>query len=399
MDAGQLKESDLEGSDQIEEDDVIEFASDAYSDVVLGDMPVDSFAAEGTVMHTIRQMCLTFETDPLDYEGVTISADGHTFTLTSDMLDRLTAGIDWIRSKVFRPDVEIRVDLSAWIPAFGTCDTAFYVDETLYISDYKNGVGKPVSAEENRQLMLYALAYWVLIGRPSLKRVVLNIDQPRAGGMKFWECSGETLLRFGEEVTATHRRIQAGNIEFVPSKNGCQFCPVKKVEGGCAAYNQWMVGMMGNALMDPSVKSPSFKDPSQISRAQRWYIIQHGSAIKSWLTKLYADSLSSAINGDPDPGSKAIMGSEGNRQFNDEDTAKILLVEALGEAAFKPRKIIGFTEIDALVKPGRKKQGHPETWEALQELVRRPPGKPKLVPVTHPSPALVQDWDDAFDDL
>jgi len=75
------------------------------------------------------------------------------------------------------------------------------------------------------------------------------------------------------------------------------------------------------------------------------------------------------------------------------------VVKALRADAFKPLSIIGITDIDRLMKPGRKKLGHPEEYEALQELVKRPPGRPKLVSADHPKEAYMAVSDDDFDDL
>jgi hypothetical protein len=157
--------------------------------------------------------------------------------------------------------------------------------------------------------------------------------------------------------------------------------------------------MMGAGMMDPSQEQPSFRDPAQLSRAHRWYIVRHAPAIRSWLGKLYQESLAAAISGDPDPGSKAIEGSEGSRFFKDPVAARDIVVSALGASAFKAPPMIGLPEIERVMKPGRKKQGFPDEWEALLQLVDRPPGTPKLVPVEHPKPALVRDYSDDFDDL
>lgn len=398
--AGEIKASDLEGEhEQIDEDTAIEFGDGAYDGVTLDDRESTIFSAEGTAMHEIRQTCLEFNLDPFVFVGTKVTADGFTFTIDADKADRLVEGIDWIRQHTRSPMVEIRVDLSPWLPdQFGTCDTAWLYKHKLYVSDYKNGQGKPVSAEKNRQLRAYALGVWHMVGRPEIDGVVINIDQPRAGGMKYWECSLQELVAFGEELRAAYARVEAGDVEFVPTKAGCQFCPVKKSKRGCAARNAWQVHMLGAGVMDIS-EPPSFRDPAQMTRALRYYIVEHAAEIRAWLAQLHADSLAAAIAGDPDPGSKAIMGEQGNRYFVDPAEAERLVVKAVGDEAWKPRQLIGITEIDRLMKPGRKKLGHPEEYEALQELVRRPAGRPKLVPASHPSPAYSQDYADDYDDL
>ena len=394
---GELKTSDLEDGDSISEDEIIDGALDAYSDVVLAPGETTSFSAEGTVMHEVRQLCLEFGLDPFNFVGKQFSHEKFSFEITEDMADKLLAGLDWIRQHTNTPFVEIRVDLSQWLPdQFGTCDTAWLYDGRLFISDLKWGAGKPVSPEKNRQLMAYALGVWHLLGRPVIKGVVLNIDQPRAGGMKFWDCSFEELHEFGEELKRVYARVMADDVEFVPTTKGCQWCPVRKSKRGCAAYNQWALLMLGTFDIDQG--EPKFRDPAQMSRTMRYYIVKNAAAIRSWLGTLYSESLAAAISGDPDPGSKAIMGDQGNRFFTDAKKAEELLSEAIGDAAYKPRQMIGITEIERLVKPGRKKQGHPETWADLLLLVDRPPGRPKLVPADHPSPAFIEDTSDEFDD-
>ena len=395
--AGELKESDLEDGETVTEDEVIDFNLGEYSDVVLDTRETTSFSAEGTVVHEIRQYCLDLGLDPFDFVGRTFTHDKFSFLIDEDKADRLIPGLDWIRQHTNAPLVEIRVDLSPWLPGqFGTCDTAWVYKNKLYLSDYKNGAGKPVDATENRQLMAYALGVWHMLGRPAVEQVILNIDQPRAGGMKFWECSLATLIEFGEELKRAYDRVMRGDVEFVPTTKGCHWCPVRKTKRGCAAFNQWKLLMLGN--FDISDGEPKFRDPAQMSRAMRYYIVKHAASIRSWLGTLYSESLNAAIAGDPDPGSKAIVGDQGNRYFTDAKKAEELLVTAVGDAAYKPKQIIGITEIERLVKPGRKKQGHPETWDDLQLLLTRPPGKPKLVPADHPSPAYHENVGDLFDD-
>lgn len=400
--AGELRESDLDGdkTEHISEDAIFELEGSAYQDVILNpESDVNSFTAEGTIMHSVREICLDLGLEPHDFLGLTMSYHGFSFELDDSMLDRLVAGIDWIREHTDSPLLEVRVDLSPWWPEqFGTCDAGWVSKNTLFISDYKDGIGIPVSAEGNRQLRIYALGVWHKLGRPAVKKVIINIDQPRAGGMKFWEITLDELLEFGEEMIRVYNRVQSGNVEFVPTRGGCQWCPVRKTARGCAAHNRFHAQMLGLGFLDPTVQ-PTFIDPEQMPRALRFYISSHAADIKKWLTELHQQSLNAALSGDPDPGSKAIEGSMGHRYFTDPEAAEGLLVATLGSDAFVPRKLIGFTEIDNKLKPGRKKVGNPEVYESLAEITSRPEGKPKLVPADHPKPEYVKFTADEFDDL
>ena len=412
---GELRESDMEGevAEQISEEEIITQNVDQYQDVVLDPRRESTtFSAEGTVMHDIRANCLALDLDPHNFVGLTMSADGYSFTIDDDMADHLVEGIDWIRERAENPAVERKVSLNEWLPGnYGFCDT-YWLDKVrgkseaydLYVSDFKFGIGEPVAAINNRQLRLYALGAWAELGFPKIRNVILNIDQPRAGGMKFWDnetpgnpLTFEKLMEFADEVRRVYARIEAGNVEFAPNSKSCRWCPVRKTSRGCNAFNLWMTSMIGSAVMDLSVENPKFTDPAQMSRARRYYIVSQASKIREWLAKLHEESLNAAVAGDPDPGSKAIDGS-GRRYFTDEEKAAQIVEKALGEAAFKPKVLIGFTEIDKTMKPGRKKEGHPQAYADLLKLVGTKDGKPKLVPADHPAPAFTRAAEDDFED-
>ncbi|MER9524015.1 DUF2800 domain-containing protein [Mesorhizobium sp. M0292] len=365
------------------------------------DRDASEWSAEGTVAHEVREMCLAFGLDPQSFVGATISADGFTYVVDDEMAGHLQPGIDWVREHTSNPHVEIKVDLTPWLPdQFGTCDTGWLsIDiielDTLYISDLKYGAGVSVDAIGNKQLRLYGLGMWHFLGRPRVERIVLNIDQPRAGGMKYWDITLDELLAFGEEMKAVYAKIVAGDVEFKPSHKACRWCEVRQAPGGCAPRDRWLMEMAADAC--PTFKLPGYEGQNLVG-ARRWLVVQNASDIRARLAELHEESLLAALNGKPDPGSKAVEGDLGDRRFKDTKKAEALLTAALGDKAYKPRELIGIGEIERLVKPGRKKAGHPDTWADLQKILDRPPGKPKLVPEDHQRPALVR-WEDDFDDL
>lgn len=401
MSRGELKESDLEDDlkEQVTEDELLEQNISGYGDVILDPgRESTSYAAEGTVMHSVRADCLTFGMDPYEFVGQTLSADGFSFQITEDMVDHLVAGIDWINESTGNPHVEEKVDLGEWLPGnYGFCDTYWVTGETLFVSDLKFGQGDPVRVDGNRQLRLYALGAWAALGKPAVEHVTMNIDQPRAGGMKFWTITFDELMEFALEAVRVYGRVTKGDVEFVPTTLGCKYCPVRKSKRGCAAFNKWHLWMIGAAVMDPSNPEPKFRDPEQMPRAQRYYIVHHAPAIRSWLTKLHEESLNAAIEGDPDPGSKAIEGGEGRRFLTDPEAAAEIVERAIGDRAYN-KKLIGFTEIDKLMKPGKRKVGFPKEYAELQELVDRKEATAKLVPTDHPAPAYVRAVEDDFED-
>lgn len=377
------------------------------------------FADEGTAAHEVRQLCLETGVDADFFLGSKVTVNGADYEVTEAMCEALQPGIDWIREFTDSPYVEIRLDLSAILPGqFGTMDAGWIVGDTLYVSDLKYGMGEPVSPERNKQQMLYALGFWYFLGGPSVTKVVICIDQPRAGGMKFWECDFDTLLAFEAEckeafdaiegigeadlMTSPAQFFQTWQHEFQPTTKGCRWCPARDPNAktgymGCEAHNRHMLAVFQNAFDDLDAE-PHFPEPDTFDPATRAYIVTHAKQAEKWLAKMHSASLEAALMGNPDPGLKAVIGRRGDRYLTDEAQAEAILTGAIGDAAYKPRQLIGITDIEKAIKPGKKKQGHPEAWEALSKLVDQPEGKPILVPADDERAAITS-IPDQFDDL
>ena len=367
------------------------------------------FAAEGTAAHEVRALALDLGIDPHEFIGMRITADGFTFPVTEEMCDHLMPGIDWIREQTAprskgRPDlmvVENRVDLGHFLPGqFGTLDLGILRDDAVIISDLKYGAGVPVDAVNNRQLMIYAAGFWFNHGhgkRPHARRVILNIDQPRAGGMKFWELDRSELLAFAEEARAAARVVDDPDAALVASEKGCRWCPVRTTEWGCKTYDAFMLSLFADAF-DDIENEPDFPDPERMTPERRYHIVRNAHLARAWLAKLREESLAAALAGRPDPGSKAVAGQKGDRHYNDEAAAEAILVRALGRDDAFNRKLLSPAQAEPLMKPGRKRKGHPEAWDDLTALVVQSDGKPALAPAEDEREALTPFAYD-FDDL
>ena len=114
--------------------------------------------------------------------------------------------------------VEQRLDFSKWIPeGFGTGDCVIVSDETLTVIDFKYGVGILVEAENNPQMMCYALgALSIFDGIYDIKEITMTIFQPRREHVSTFTISKEALLSWAEETLApTAQLASKGEGEFI----------------------------------------------------------------------------------------------------------------------------------------------------------------------------------------
>ena len=190
------------------------------------------FAAEGTGMHLIRAECLELGMDPSDFLGQKLRVEGFEFEVNEDWCRWLQPGLDWVREQAGVMFVEKLVDLSEWMPGqFGTADTIIVAPGCMTVNDFKGGAGEVVDAEDNGQLLIYALGAWSNFGRALVPdagkdyRVRLVIDQPRAGGISVWETTLGYLLEFGEKARAAAARTLEPNAPLCAGAKQCRWCP------------------------------------------------------------------------------------------------------------------------------------------------------------------------------
>lgn len=98
--------------------------------------------------------------------------------------------------------IEQRLDFSCWVPeGFGTGDCIIVADKLLHIIDFKYGQGVLVEAEENPQMMLYALgALRLFDSLYDITEVSMSIYQPRRENVSTWTISVDELNAWAENT-------------------------------------------------------------------------------------------------------------------------------------------------------------------------------------------------------
>lgn len=381
------------------------------------------FAAEGTGLHQIRAECLELGLDPQDFIGQKLKVEGFEFEVTEDWARWLQPGIDWLREQPGVLFVEKRVDLTEWAPKamleggavvhdpqgnvgeprepemYGTSDTILVTPVCMTVNDFKGGAGEVVDAEDNWQLLIYALGSWSNFGRKIVPdagpdyRIRLVIDQPRAGGISIWETTLGYLLEFGEKVRVAAERTYDPDAPLVASAKGCRWCPIKVTCSEHARFVLDLFAMKFDDLDDADLIGALPSLPSEVTVDRRSYIIKHADMFSKWLAGLHAAALADALAGRPTPGLKAVLGRAGAREWRDDDEAAKALAKVLKPDQVFESKIISPTTAEKRLKT--------KQWEQVEGMVTRSPAQPTLASATDKRPAIepvATKFDDVSDD-
>lgn len=259
--------------------------------------------------------------------------------------------------------VEVRLDFSDVVPeGFGTGDCIIIGGNTLYVIDYKHGKGVPVSAEENPQMMLYALGalrkYAMLY---HIDEVRMAIVQPRLGEASEWALPAGELGERANQIRPTALQAFDGKGDFAAG-DWCRFCRAKAT---CRARGE-QHGAVVSAL-----EAFGMSKPPLITNEELGDILRRAAPIAAWVADLQDCALAALLRGEPVPGWKAVEGRS-NRKFSDVEAAFSALVKAgYDEAMLYERNPITLTAVEKLT-------GKPKFCELLSDYVIKPQGKPTL---------------------
>ena len=331
-------------------------------------------AKEGTLAHELAELKVRnyFNPDDVSKRKLTYAVKKlkENELWQDEMITHTDTYVDYIRDISVKlpsqPAVEIekRLDLGAYVPdGFGTADFIMFQGEDLYVVDFKYGKGVPVSAEENPQMMLYALgAYKAYCFLYPIRNIHLAIVQPRLDSVSEWSCSLDDLLKFGIYVTERAALAIKGEGDFCPGEKQCRFCRAKQQCRARADHNVRMAFSADKGKLPPLISS---------EEAGR-YLMQ-GEDLEKWLKDLKEWALSECLAGNEVPGWKAVEG-RGSRDWTDMDAAFAKLVRSgvTEEAMLWEEKPLTLAQVEKMI--GKKVfQG------AVGEFVIKNPGKPTLV--------------------
>lgn len=261
-------------------------------------------------------------------------------------------------------EIEKKVDFGRWAPGgFGTADCLLLKGNQLHVIDFKYGKGVPVSAEENPQMMLYALGardmYGILY---HFDEFHLHIIQPRIDNVSEWTCTEEELLEFGSYVKERSALAIDGAGEFCPGESQCRFC---RARSRCAARAEHNVKL----AFSPDLG----KKPPLISNGQMGEYLRLGAGVAKWLAELKDCALAECLAGNEVPGWKAVEGRS-TREWTDMDAAFEVLEKSgvAPEEMLWERKPLTLAQVEKMV-------GKRDFQDAVGSYVAVRRGKPALV--------------------
>lgn len=331
------------------------------------------FASEGTFAHSVFEHLLGARLGKHLADLRPFKTDKY---WSADLLDHVQSAVNaaWSQIEETRREcsdalvlLEQRLDFSHWVPqGFGTGDVVVVSDGLLSVADLKYGKGIPVIAQDNTQMMLYALgAYNQFAHLYEFDRVRMTVLQPRLDNWSSSELRVEDLLEWAE----THVKPRAalaweGSGDYVAGDHcSSYFCRARFT---CAAR--------ASHAMTLAKADFALTDPALLTKDQVVQVLARGDLVAKWISDVQAYALQQAEAGHEIPGYKLVEGRS-NRKYTDPDAvAQRLLAAGIDEALIYERSLLGLTAME-------KALGKTKFAELLGDLITKPPGKPTLAPV------------------
>ena len=285
--------------------------------------------------------------------------------------------------------LEVQVDITDYAPeVFGTCDCVMIGGDELIITDYKHGKGVPVSAQDNPQMLLYALGALKLY-RPiygdMIRRVSTYIDQPRLGSYDGASMTVEELLAWGESIKPKAAAAFMGTGEFAPGE-WCRFCRAKAKCRARANQNTALEDFkdcipLGRSIpMQAEYDATGFKPSNCLTDEEIGALLVRAEGLVAWYNDLKEYALAACLNGKTIPGWKAVEGRS-TRAWTDQDAAlEALMAGGVEEAIIYDRVPKTLAQLEKVI--GKQRFG-----ELVGGMITKSPGKPALAAESDKRPA------------
>lgn len=329
-------------------------------------------AAEGSAAHALAEHKLR--------KALKMRSRKPTSQYDSDEMDMYTDGyVEFVLEKIaeakeYSKDpvvlIEQKLDFSCFVPeSFGTGDCLIVADNLIHVIDFKYGQGVLVDAENNPQMMLYALGAIKMYDHLyEIKDVSMSIYQPRRENISTWTITYDELMVWAENFLIPRAALAyKGEGEYIPGSH-CTFC---KAAVKCRA----------RADAKLKLAEYEFKLPPLLTDTEIEDILLRLDDLTKWANEIQAYAQAAAINHGKKWNGFKLVESRSNRKYTDEEA----VAQAAAAAGYKDiykKSLISVTEMEKLM-------GKTTFKEVLGSYVHKPQGKPTLVPASDKRPEII----------
>ena len=331
-------------------------------------------AAQGTFAHAIAADCLVNGQSADVSFGQKAKLDGHEVVCDQEMVEGVQLYLDECNALQLKQrwvELSLLEALSKWDEDMGgTADFVTYDSDQklLRVVDFKYGAGTFVSADFNKQLMLYAFGAMLAVNKP-VDTVEVYIVQPRYEGaepVRMQLFPAWDLMEFAGTAAHAAKCTRLPDAPLTPGP-WCKktFCPNART---CPALEKYQ-----HALVAAQFSDVAPYDPKALQTALDAIplVEQRISAIREF-------AYMQAMNGRPVPGYK-LVAKRAKRAWNNE-TAVIKWAKDRAIDPFEPASL----KSPAQLEKGLRK---PEKTE-LTPFISAVSSGESLVPETDPRPAV-----------
>jgi len=242
--------------------------------------PAGEAAAIGTAIHELSEIILSGKEVPA-------GTDKDQVAMAQSYADFVNTLVENPRKKL----IEVNLDegLKSLHPALGGTADAILVDgDHLHVIDLKTG-RVAVDANDNKQLLTYALGAMRQLKAPSSITCTMHIFQPRVGHSR-WTVSGQNLIEHGERLKAAAELALTGDAPTNPSVDACRYCKAKTI---CPSMREKAQEVARNDFKPDTTVTPEMLDNAALVTAWADAVqaaakeqLAQGKSIQGWTMRL-----------------------------------------------------------------------------------------------------------------
>ena len=343
------------------------------------------YTAEGTVAHEVAEMALRSGLDPTVYVGKKI--DG--IKVTKEMALAVGVYVDKVRAMEKSLGVEALLEvrfsldkLGPPVDMFGTADCVLWDEERkhLHVLDFKYGQGVVVEADNNPQLLTYALGA-VLAMEKKPEVITVWIVQPRAphpdGVVRDFTLSWGALVEFRHEL------LERAHACFEPNAplnvgDWCRFCPAS---AACPAQQEYAVTVVQDAFV--ADQDPQLPEPETLTDEQIDIVLGAAPHITAWFHAVERYVKLKLEAGEDRPGWK-LVAKRAQRTWLRSPEEVVKQLTALGlpeEELWKEPELLSPAQVEKLLRR--------EGVDVPPDLIEKKSSGTNVVPQSDPRPQVI----------